>query len=361
LSAPLFSILMPTHYRADVIEFAIASVLAQDEPDFELLVVGDGAEVGTSEAVAEFDDPRIRWMDFPKGPAFGYANRNKALAEARGRYVAFVADDDLIFPDHLSRLRRHLDAGAVLACTRAAWVSADGIAAPMPTSLDLVDEYDSFTNHSNVLPASCFGYRRSSVEDGEHFPEDAPSEGDWLLWKRLLRDHPDAPLAVDPTSTVFHVTAKRKAARDSGFPELAVLLEVADSCDWWPEILRPNIPPGLGEQKVWATELQPGGRADAVRRALMSIVDRLAWESVQSCRHPSVRRARLSGAAPEKLRLPDGFDRRAYLELNKDVRRARIDPVQHWFEHGRFEGRRFCHEDGNGQSKRRLLSRLFPR
>ena len=40
---PQFSILMPTHCRPDVIGHAIASVLAQDCGDFELLVAGDGA------------------------------------------------------------------------------------------------------------------------------------------------------------------------------------------------------------------------------------------------------------------------------------------------------------------------------
>ena len=98
---PSISILMPTHSRTDVIGFAIESVLAQSVEDFELLVVGDGCAPGTAEIVSGYRDQRIRFFDLPKAPFFGYANRNVAMREARGKYIGFAPDDDLLFPDHL--------------------------------------------------------------------------------------------------------------------------------------------------------------------------------------------------------------------------------------------------------------------
>ena len=70
--SPRFTVLMPTHYRPDVIGFAIQSVLNQTETDFELFIVGDGAWPETSAVVHRFTDPRIRWFDLPKAPGYGY-------------------------------------------------------------------------------------------------------------------------------------------------------------------------------------------------------------------------------------------------------------------------------------------------
>lgn len=131
-----------------LIAHAIRSVLRQDCGDFELLVVGDDATAETAAVVMEFRDGRVRWLDFPKAPHFGYANRNAALEEARGRYIAFAADDDLLLSGHLTELKRLLDEGFSLACVRAVWVSSDGIAAPFPGNLDLRDERDAFLTTS---------------------------------------------------------------------------------------------------------------------------------------------------------------------------------------------------------------------
>ena len=97
LAAPLFSVLLPTHNRADVLESAIRSVLALTLEDFELFVVGDGCTDHSKDVVAGMQDGRIRWFDLPKAPHFGYANRNRALREARGTYVAYMADDECGF------------------------------------------------------------------------------------------------------------------------------------------------------------------------------------------------------------------------------------------------------------------------
>jgi glycosyltransferase involved in cell wall biosynthesis len=97
----LFDVILPTRSRAHTIGYAIASVLDQTIADFTLEVVGDGCDEATEREVRAVRDPRVRFSRFEKGMGFGYANRNVVLRRGRSPYVAYMTDDDLMFPDHL--------------------------------------------------------------------------------------------------------------------------------------------------------------------------------------------------------------------------------------------------------------------
>lgn len=287
VDGPLASILMPTHSRVDVIGFAIQSVLAQTMGDFELLVVGDGCAEGTAEVVADFRDPRIRFFDLPKAPHFGYANRNVALRESRGKYIGFAADDDLLFPDHLERLLSGLEEeGGALAYSQALWVSTDGIAAPFMTNLTARDELDTFMERRNSIPASCFLYRADCLSVRNVWPEDVVSAGDWLLWRRIIRENPSPPVFYCRAPTVLHFSAKRMASRYARMPEFATALHIADYASWWPTPLRVSIPEGKTEQNIFADLMlaEPNGWSITIRSAAADLIARLAWEDIQMVR-----------------------------------------------------------------------------
>ena len=101
----LVSVLTPAYRAEPFVARAVASVLAQTLPDWELLLVSDdGGDYRTVLAHAGIDDPRIRFLATPT-PAAGPATaRNLALAEARGDLIAPLDADDLFHPDRLARL-----------------------------------------------------------------------------------------------------------------------------------------------------------------------------------------------------------------------------------------------------------------
>lgn len=98
------SIVLPTYDRATLLPRAIASVLAQTDGDFELIVVDDGSRDDTAAVVAAIPDPRIRYVRLPANRGLPAA-RNAGLAVARGTFVAFQDSDDEWFPDKLARQR----------------------------------------------------------------------------------------------------------------------------------------------------------------------------------------------------------------------------------------------------------------
>lgn len=107
---PVFSIVLATYNRADRISRAIDSVLAQTDPDWELLVVDDGSSDATEAIVAPYTrDRRVLWI--PRPHAGVWTAKNAGAAEARGRWITFLDSDDAFTPAHLAE-RRALLAGA---------------------------------------------------------------------------------------------------------------------------------------------------------------------------------------------------------------------------------------------------------
>jgi glycosyltransferase involved in cell wall biosynthesis len=115
---PFFSIVIPTYNRARLLEETLASVFAQEETDYEVLVVDDGSTDDTLETLARYGE-RVRVLrQRNAGPG---AARNLGIQEARGEYVAFLDSDDLWFPWTLATYRRALEGASVVLGTAVAF------------------------------------------------------------------------------------------------------------------------------------------------------------------------------------------------------------------------------------------------
>ncbi|HEY0974504.1 MAG TPA: glycosyltransferase family 2 protein [Solimonas sp.] len=99
-AAPAVSVILPTHNRARTLDRAIDGVLTQGWRDLELIVVDDASSDDTAQRMAARRDPRLRYLRLEQnvGPA---AARNRAVAIARGEWLAFQDSDDEWFAGKL--------------------------------------------------------------------------------------------------------------------------------------------------------------------------------------------------------------------------------------------------------------------
>jgi len=105
---PKVSIIMPTRNRPHLIKDALRSVLNQTMRNFELIIIDDSPQDNTKREVLRFKDSRIQYMR--RNSKMGIASaRNMGLLQARARYISYLDDDDIYYPNHLKTLSSFLD------------------------------------------------------------------------------------------------------------------------------------------------------------------------------------------------------------------------------------------------------------
>ena len=104
----LVSIIMPSYNTGKFIAASIKSVMSQTYTDWELIIVDDASTDNTDEVVRKFTEiseensAKIHYFknDRNSGAAI---SRNRALCEAKGKWIAFLDSDDLWFSDKLEK------------------------------------------------------------------------------------------------------------------------------------------------------------------------------------------------------------------------------------------------------------------
>ncbi|MBO9623521.1 MAG: glycosyltransferase family 2 protein [Sphingomonas sp.] len=189
MSAPAVSVIMAAYNGAAFVTETIDSLFAQSFGDFELIVVDDCSTDDTRAVLARFDDPRIRVIaaEVNQGPVHA---RNRAFAEARGRYIAGLDQDDICLPHRFERQIAWLDAHpeTVLVGSRALLLE-DGETARWPGPDDLTSAMiDWLMLVQNPLVWSSVMFRADAARRLDPFerPELRYAE-DFDLYHRLRR------------------------------------------------------------------------------------------------------------------------------------------------------------------------------
>ncbi|MBL8141053.1 MAG: glycosyltransferase [Acidobacteria bacterium] len=192
-AAPLVSVIVPTYNRPHLLLDAVASVLAQSLHDVEVIVVNDaGVDVGEAlAALTPGAGHEVRYLSHAANAGLAAA-RNTGLRAARGRFVAYLDDDDRYLPDHLETLVRALETGdAAVAYTDAADVTIERRGDGEVVTQRLVCYSRDFSRDDllveNLFPVLCVMHRRSCVTEVGVFDESLSRCEDWEFWIRLSR------------------------------------------------------------------------------------------------------------------------------------------------------------------------------
>lgn len=180
------TVLMPTFNRPGLVGEAIASVLRQTFNDWSLWVMNDGGQdvAGVVKAAAG-DDPRVCYFDRP------HAGKAGTLNWARSRlvtpYVAYLDDDDLWLPEHLTLAIAALDGvperhAATYSDVREVRVGPDG-RREWVDSWPRVRLRDLLTR--NVVNHNALVHRRSLLEDAGPYDEGLGVLIDWDMIRRM--------------------------------------------------------------------------------------------------------------------------------------------------------------------------------
>lgn len=202
MTSPRVSILIPA-YHERFFAAALASALAQDHGDFEVVVCDDSPGSAIEEAVRQASDPRVRYRRNPRRLGFE-GNFTECFHQARGELVKFLNDDDLLRPQCLTALAAALDYDprVALATSRRRVIDAAGAAVsghlastPIAHVSCLVPGRElgnfSLVNSMNFIgePTTAMFRKRDLAPEGGIFTWEGRSYhclADLALWLRLL-------------------------------------------------------------------------------------------------------------------------------------------------------------------------------
>lgn len=110
MEKPLVTVVIATYNRADLLKYAIETVLWQTYENFELWVVGDKCTDHSEEVVKPFlTDDRVHWLNLPENSGYQSKPNNEGIMHGKGKYIAYLNHDDLWLPNHLEDLVSHIE------------------------------------------------------------------------------------------------------------------------------------------------------------------------------------------------------------------------------------------------------------
>lgn len=228
---PRITVITPSFNQGAYLEQTIRSVLDQNYPNLEYMVV-DGGSTDDSKAIIERYGDRLAWWVSERDRGQSHAI-NKGLERATGDVIAYLNSDDFYAPGALQAVGEHfrdqpdtdfLYGGCI-------FVDADGRPfdrhlGDIGTLAELLDLWNVWWKKRQFVQPECFWSRRIS-QQAPRFREDIVNAFDYEYWTRLfLAGAKVARLDVDLANFRFQPNQKSADSDRSAREELNVLREI---------------------------------------------------------------------------------------------------------------------------------------
>lgn len=184
----LVSIVMPCYNSEEFIRQSIESVFSQTYSNYEILVIDDHSQDKTVSIVRQLENlsnNRIRLFVNKQRMGAAYC-RNKALREAKGRWVAFLDSDDMWLPDKLEKQIAFMEKGQYLfSCTQYEWMDKHGNKMHVRVRAPRIITRRKMLN---CCYPGCLTVMYDREKIGEiQILDSIQKRNDWALWLKIIR------------------------------------------------------------------------------------------------------------------------------------------------------------------------------
>jgi glycosyltransferase involved in cell wall biosynthesis len=178
--SPIFSIIIATHKRPQLLRRAIASVKAQDHPLCQLIVVSDVNDLQTYQVFHETSAPGDVYCQ-GEGAVGPSESRNMALAHASGDYVLFLDDDDAYRAGFLRALQVSIASLPEHQVFYTNYEVNEQGPEPKVSAVDLAPLQLDQVWAKNCIPNNCVVYARAIAQRIRYDKDMAYEDWDYLL------------------------------------------------------------------------------------------------------------------------------------------------------------------------------------
>lgn len=188
----VLSIIIPTKNRPDLLKRAVQSVLAQDYINFEICIVDNNTDIVESNITAnivnqyQIDYPNLNWLYIHSQKTHASGARNDGIFATKGKYIAFLDDDDEFLSESLKIRVNELEKETDITLLYCAGYS---LIYPYPIKMYRYYKYNKQLHKDRLKMMSCSSIiiNRKMLEQYElYFDEEQSRMDDYDLCKRII-------------------------------------------------------------------------------------------------------------------------------------------------------------------------------